>query len=245
MELVRGREPTVERDRAATAAALDRAGENAEEVVRVWATHRQVAFGRRDTRADGYERAAAAARSQGFEPVERSVGGRAVAYTGRTLAFAVGIPQSGMRTGITERYDLATETVVEALRDIGADVEPDEPPDAFCPGDHSVRVAGGGKVSGIAQRVRADAALVSGCVLVEQTDTTPIASVLEPVYAALGVAFDPESVGSVAAAGGPDSSKQVAAALETALADAWDDADGSGAPADRRIRTLAERPLVE
>lgn len=243
MELVRGREPTVERDRAATAAALDRAGENEEVVVRVWTPHRQVAFGRRDARADGYEGATAAARERGFEPVERSVGGRAVGYTGRTLAFAVAVPQSTVRTGITERYDLATETVVDALRETGAAVEPGEPPDAFCPGDHSVRAAGGGKLSGIAQRLRADAALVSGCVLVEQEDTSPIVSVLKPVYAALGVAFDPESVGSVAAAGGPDSAVQVAAALETALSDAWDDADHSGA--ERRVRTLAERPLSE
>lgn len=243
MELLRGREPTVERDRAATAAALNRAGENAEVVVRVWAPHRQVAFGRRDARADGYEQATAAAREREFEPVERSVGGRAVAYTGRTLAFAVAIPQSTMRTGITERYEMATEAVVDALQGTGAGVRPGEPPQSFCPGDHSVRVAGGGKVSGIAQRVRADAALVSGCVLVERADTSPIASVLEPVYAALGVAFDPESVGSVAAAGGSDSAGRVAAALETALADAWGDGDHTAA--ERRVRTLAERPLSE
>jgi lipoate-protein ligase A len=171
-----------------------------------------VAFGRRDARSEGYEAARAAAETRGFPTVERSVGGRAVAYTGSTVAFAHAVPVEG-RGGIDERYDAATETLLGALRDLGVDARPGEPPDAFCPGAHSIQCDG--KLVGIAQRVRQDAALVSGIVVV--ADEAEIADVLKPVYDALGVAFDPDSVGSVAGAGGPAESERVARAIESAF----------------------------
>ena len=40
---------------------------------------------------------------------------------------------------------------------------------------------------------------------------------LDPVYEALGVPFDPESVGSVARGGGPADSERVCRALEDAF----------------------------
>ncbi len=78
-----------------------------------------------------------------------------------------------------------------------------------------MRAVDGGKVAGIAQRVRQDAALVSGCVTVAQRG--PIRAVLAPVYDALGVPFDPDTVGSVAAAGGPDDPAAVRDALTAGL----------------------------
>lgn len=200
--------------------ALSRAVEGGSPVVDVRIPRRQVAFGRRDATADGYERAKAIAEAFGFDPVERSVGGRAVAHTGRTLSFAVALPSSEPRSGIGARYETATRTVLEALRGLGADVEAGEPDAAFCPGDHSVRVAGGGKIAGIAQRVRTDSAVVAGCVIASATDADEIAAVLDPVYRALDVPFDPASVGSVSAAGGPGDPDRVGRALRTALADA-------------------------
>lgn len=183
--------------------------------LRVWAPGRQLAFGRRDARADGYADAKRAARKRGFPPSERSVGGRAVAYADSTLAFAHAVPLADMRRGMDDRYGAAVDTVVDALRDIGADVESGEPPRSYCPGAHSVRVVDGGKVAGIAQRVRRGAALVSGCVTVAEEET--IRDVLVPVYDALDVPFDPESVGSVAAAGGPADPDAVRDALEVAF----------------------------
>ncbi|MDZ5811867.1 lipoate--protein ligase family protein [Halorubrum sp. AD140] len=199
--------------------------------LRVWTPARQVAFGRRDARSAGFERAKRIAAEHGFRPVERAVGGRAVAYAGETLAFAHAVPLTGEdaagsepRGSITGRYDRAVETVIGALRGLGATVVAGEPPASFCPGDHSVRVGGGGKVSGIAQRVRADAALVAGCVVVSPTDAREIAAVSDAVYDALGVPFDPETVGSVAAAGGPDDPERVALTLEDAFVDGpWGD----------------------
>ncbi|MFD1526367.1 lipoate--protein ligase family protein, partial [Halolamina salina] len=50
-------------------------------------------------------------------------------------------------------------------------------------------------------------------------DREEIGDVLDPVYDALGVPFDPNSVGSVAAAGGSNDPKEVARALEDAIVD--------------------------
>jgi len=121
----------------------------------VWTPPRQVAFGRRDAREPGFGRAKRLAAERGFEPIERD-GGRAVAYPGDTLAFAHALPLVDGRgfESIPDRYERAIETVIRALRSLGAEVSTGEPPESFCPGDHSIRVAGGGKVAGIAQRVR-------------------------------------------------------------------------------------------
>jgi lipoate-protein ligase A len=214
MRVLRGRLPDRDADRERTAAMLDRTAGTGERALRVWTPARVVAFGRRDARSEGYERARAAAESRGFPTVERSVGGRAVAYTGSTVAFAHAVPVEG-RGGIDARYDAATETVLDALRAVGIDARRGEPPDSFCPGAHSIRCGGAGKLVGIAQRVRQRAALVSGIVVV--ADEREIAAVLTPVYDALGVAFDPESVGSVAAAGGPADPARVVRAVESAF----------------------------
>lgn len=206
---------SLDEDRRVARELLETAGENRELAVRVWTPHRQLAFGRRDANEPGYEEARRIAEERGFPAVERGVGGRAVAYTGGTLAFARAIPIEDPRTGLDERYEAATERVREALADLGVTAEHGEPPDSFCPGAHSL--SSGGKIVGIAQRVTSGAALVSGIVVV--TDREEIAGVLSPVYDALSVPFDPGSVGSVARAGGPSDPDRVARAIESRLVD--------------------------
>lgn len=213
MRVLRGRAGTVDADRERTGAMLARTAETGEPAVRVWTPPRHVAFGRRDAAASGYDRAVAAARDRGFPPVERRVGGRAVAHTGSTVAFAHAVPVDDPRTGLTARYEAAVERVRRALATLGVDATAGEPADSFCPGSHSLRCDG--KVAGVAQRVRSDAALVAGCVVV--ADREAFVGVLDPVYDALGQPFDPGSVGSVAAAGGPAETDAVAAAVEDAL----------------------------
>ncbi|WP_129112606.1 lipoate--protein ligase family protein [Halegenticoccus tardaugens] len=218
MRVIRGRAASREADRDVTAEMLRRTAETGTPAIRAWTPHRQVAFGRRDAHAAGYDRARRAAEERGFPPVERSVGGRAVAYTGETtLAFALAVPVEDLRVGLDERYEDATETVLRALRGLGADVEGGEPPASFCPGRHSLRADTGGKIVGIAQRVTQGAALVSGCVLVDEREE--LVDVLVAVYGALDVPFDPDSVGSVAAAGGPSDPEAVARAIEEGFAD--------------------------
>ncbi|EMA66777.1 biotin/lipoate A/B protein ligase [Halorubrum aidingense JCM 13560] len=237
MRVLRGRLDDPEADREQTASLLAAAADG-EPGLRVWSPPRQVAFGRRDAREDEFERAVRRAAERGFRAIERDVGGRAVAYTGRTLAFAHAIPTArgnGDADGgesIADRYERATETVLDALSGLDADVAAGEPSASFCPGDHSIRVAGGGKLSGIAQRVRSDAALVAGCLVVGTAESRAVADVTAPVYDALGVDFDPESVGSVAAAGGPDDVDAVASAVEDAFV------DGPWGDGKRRVRPV-------
>ncbi|SFR69991.1 lipoate--protein ligase family protein [Halogeometricum limi] len=210
---LRGRTATRDADRAVTARMADVAGETGEPAFRAWTPHRQVAFGRRDTRSDGYEAAREAAESRGFPAVERSVGGRVVAYTGRTVAFASAVPLDDARTEMEGRYETATTAVVRALRSLGVPARRGEPSASFCPGDHSVQAHG--KICGIAQRVKRDVALVSGIVVV--ADHEEIAAVLDPVYDALCVPFEPDTVGSVVRGGGPADAERVCRVLEDAF----------------------------
>jgi len=214
MRVLRGRADDPEADRAVTREAVARVAETGEPAVRVWVPHRQVAFGRRDARAEGYERARAAAAERGYASLERSVGGRAVAYTGAsTLAFARIEPVEDVRGGLDDRYERLTVDVRRALRRLGVPAERGEPGDAFCPGQHSLQREG--KLVGIAQRVQQGAATTSGvCIVDERAD---LADVLAAVYDALGVPFDPAAVGSVAAAGGPGDAETVRATVEDEL----------------------------
>lgn len=211
MRVVRGRAADRTADREVTQDLIESVQHGGEPVVRVWAPGRQVAFGRRDTNEDGYEDARGAARAHGFPPVERQVGGRAVAYTANTLAFARIEPIEDIRTGLEDRYDTAVADVLSALEAIGVDASEGEPADSFCPGAHSI--AADGKIVGIAQRVTKGAALTSGVVIV--ADEGQLAGVLTDVYEALGLPFDPESVGSIESAGGD--ARRTLAELENAL----------------------------
>lgn len=214
MRVLRGRAGTVGEDRSVTRALAGDVEASGEPAVRVWTPHRQVAFGRRDARSDGYTSAKRAAEERGFPAYERDVGGRAVAYTGSTVAFVRVEPIEDFRRGTDARYDRAVADLRGALGSLGVEAREGEPPDAFCPGAHSLSTDAG-KVVGIAQRVRQGSAAVAGMVLVR--DHEEIAEVLEPVYRALSVPFDPESAGSVAASGGPADPTRVARTVESAL----------------------------
>lgn len=224
VHVIRGRsdDPTTDREHAGRlvemAAAYD------EPALRAWTPPKQLAFGRRDANEPGYDAARAVARRRGFPPVERSVGGRAVAYDGdTTVAFGYAVPLSDPRRGLSDRYDRGVETLWTALESVGANVRRGEPPASFCPGDHSLRAggsggpeadAGGGKLAGVAQRIGAQSALVAGVVVV---DAAGLRGVLEAVYDRLDVPFDPASLGSVAAAGGVSDPGRVTAAIESAF----------------------------
>ncbi|WP_049971866.1 lipoate--protein ligase family protein [Haladaptatus cibarius] len=213
MRVLRGRAETRDEDRTVTATMLTETADSGEAAVRVWTPHRQIAFGRRDARADGFDVAKSVAETCGLEPIERSVGGRAVAYTGTTVAFAHTVPLADMRRGMEERYAETTEAVQRAFWRLGVPAQRGEPPRSFCPGDYSLQW--NGKLAGVAQRVRTGSALVSGVVVVDGHDE--IASVLDPIYAALDVPFDPGSVGSIAKADGDADPEFVIETIEALL----------------------------
>lgn len=214
VRVLRGRAPTPEADRKIAMEQFDAAVASGESVVRVWIPPRQLAFGRRDANEEGYEAAKAAAHSMGFPPMERSVGGRAVAYDGKTtLAFAAVEPDPHERLAIDDRYRNAVSIVREALESIGAEVQSGEPTASFCPGDHSLQ--NGGKLAGIAQRVTQDRTMVSGVIIVANAPV--LRNVLTAVYDRLGVPFEPTSLGSVTQANGPEDPERVSEAIETAF----------------------------
>jgi lipoate-protein ligase A len=198
MRVLRGRAETLAADRERTQSLLDQVAATRAPAVRVWRPPRNIAFGRRDGNRDGYERARTIAAQRDYPIAERSVGGHAVAFTGNTVAFARVDPVEEARTGISERYDRVTGLVVAGLRALGVDVEQGEPEGAFCPGTHSLSARG--KIVGLAQRVHSDVATTSGILVVQ--DHEAIASVLDPIYNALDVPFDPDAVGSIRRAGG-------------------------------------------
>jgi octanoyl-[GcvH]:protein N-octanoyltransferase len=220
MRIFEGRAADIEADRERTREMLDHTTETSEPAVRAWMPHRQVAFGRRDSRAEGYDEARRTAEEHDFSPVERDVGGRAVAYTGSTVAFARTEPTDGR--GIQKRYTRATTDLQVAFRRLGVRARTGEPPDSFCPGSHSLQADG--KIVGLAQRVTDDAALVAGIVLTR--DAEELVAVLEPVYAALDVPLDPDSVGSVARAGSNADPETVAHTVGKALVEGYRDSDG-------------------
>lgn len=82
MEILRGSSPRQPaRDMSLTGAILDDvAAGTRPDTLRVFRPGPTVAFGRRDSFAAGYQRAAQAAELCGFAPVVRHAGGHAVAY---------------------------------------------------------------------------------------------------------------------------------------------------------------------
>lgn len=225
MRVLRGRAETPERDGEITKELIAHTAETGERGLRVWRPHRQIAFGRRDSNREGYDRARRIVAESEFASVDRTVGGHAVAFTGNTLAFASAEPVDDARTGIQERYDEATATLERAFGDLGVDVYEGEPDGSFCPGTHSLSATG--KIAGLAQRVHRDAAVVSGIVVA--CDHEQIAATLEPLYNALDIEFDPDSVGSIGRAGGPTDPLSVARRIEDALI-------GAASPAVEQVR---------
>lgn len=216
MFLVRGHDDDPATDRESTDRLVARTRRHRERGLRVWTPPRQVAFGPRDARSDGYERARTAATARDYPPLERATGGRAVAFSGETVAFVLAEPVADERRAIADRYDRTLARLAGALSTLGIDCQRGEPPNAFCPGTHSLQAAGG-KLVGVAQRVRRSVAVVAGVVLTR--DHAAVAAVLEPIYDALGIAFDPASVGSVARAGGDGDPSRVVEAVRAGLAE--------------------------
>lgn len=209
MHIWRGREATIEADQRATDALVEHAERQREQALRVWHPHRQVAFGRRDANTEGYELAREVADDRGFPATSRDVGGRAVVFTGTTVAFVHAIPVDSARGGIEQRYDDATATLQHALSDLGVETTPGEPANSFCPGTHSLQTDG--KLAGLAQRVTGDVAVVAGVVLVSDMDL--FSAITQAVYDRLEVPFDPKSVRTVETGGGPADPEPVEAAL--------------------------------
>ena len=164
--------------------------------IRIHRPGNEVAFGRQDVASPGYEAAAEAARAAGFAAVERLAGGRAAVFHQGTIAIARAYrdPQPPKRT--YARFEEMADLIVKALRGLGADARVGEVPGEYCPGAYSVNARGRTKLAGIGQRMIRGGAHMGGVVVA--SGGREVARVLEPVYRALELDWDPATSGSVA-----------------------------------------------
>jgi octanoyl-[GcvH]:protein N-octanoyltransferase len=199
-------------------------------VIRVYRPAPTLAFGRRDSFLPGFERAVAAAASAGFAPAIRSAGGRAAAYHEQCLVIDEIVPARDAMADVDTRFAAEAESQARALRDLGIDARVGEVPGEYCPGRFSVNARGQTKLIGAAQRIISGAWLFSTVVVV--AGTSPVRAVLEEVYAALGLDWDPASVGSVADELPSATVEQVQAALLAPLAERYGLTPGEVTDAD-------------
>src|SRR5882757_10963819 len=162
----------------------------------------EVAFGRQDLASPGYEAAAVAARAAGFAAVERLAGGRAAVFHSGTIAIARAYsdPQPPKRT--YARFEEMAGLIAATLRGLGVDARVGEVPGEYCPGAYSVNARGAVKLSGIGQRMIRGGAHLGGVVVA--SGGNDVARVLEPVYEALELDWDPATSGDVSAELGRD-----------------------------------------
>jgi lipoate-protein ligase A len=165
-------------------------------VLRSYCPRPTVAFGRRDTFLSGFAAAVDLAHQYGFAPVIRAPGGRAAAYDEGCLVIDEIMPDADSLAGIQERFAGEANRQAQALRGLGLDARVGEVPGEYCPGAFTVNAAGQRKLIGAAQRVIRGAWLLSTIVVVQSS--ARIRGVLERVYGALALDWDPDTVGAVA-----------------------------------------------
>ena len=183
-------------DTAVSAATMRRvATGELPETLRLARPARVVAFAKRDALSAGYPDAVAAARAAGFGSVLRLAGGRAAVFHEGTLELAHAVPDPDPRPGIHARFEATAELVAGALRRLGVDARVGEVAGEYCPGRWSVNAGGTRKLAGIGQRVISGGAHVGTVIVAE--DAAAVRDVLEPVYRALSLDWDPETVGAV------------------------------------------------
>jgi octanoyl-[GcvH]:protein N-octanoyltransferase len=164
--------------------------------LRIYRPAPTLAFGRLDTLRAGFPAAVAAARAHGFEPVVRAPGGHAVAYHDGCLVVDEILPHTDPIAGLQQRFRGSAETLAEALRELGVDSRVGRIAGEFCPGEHTVSARGAVKLVGSAQRVIRHASLLAASIAV--TDAAALRAVLEDVYDALELEWDPATAGGVA-----------------------------------------------
>src|SRR5215212_9304177 len=149
--------------------------------IRIHRPGNEVAFGRQDLASPGYEAAAEAARA-------------AVFHQGTiAIARAYGDPQPPKRT--YARFEEMADLIAATLRGLGIDARVGEVPGEYCPGAYSINARGATKLAGIGQRMIRGGAHIGGVVVA--AGAREVARVLEPVYRALDLGWDPATSGSV------------------------------------------------
>ncbi|MFL5859220.1 MAG: lipoyl protein ligase domain-containing protein [Solirubrobacteraceae bacterium] len=198
VDLVQGRageDPALDLALAPALLARVAAGARAP-LVRIYRPWPTVAFGRRDSFVAGFACAATAAQRHGFSPAIRAAGGRAAAFHEECLVIEEMIAEADAASRIQDRFSAEAERQARALRGLGIDARVGEVPGEYCPGASSVNARGRTKLIGGAQRTIRGAWLFSSVAVVG--GSARLRAVLEDVYAALALNWNPASVGSIA-----------------------------------------------
>ncbi|HEX5066924.1 MAG TPA: lipoate--protein ligase family protein [Myxococcota bacterium] len=171
------------------------------ESLRLYRPDDVVAFSVSDASRPGFGRALEAARGAGFDASLRLAGGSAAVFHRDTVAFAWCLPAADARRDIRARFERVAALVAAALRRLGVDARVGEVEGEYCPGDYSVNAGGQRKLMGVGQRIVQGAAHVGGVIVVD--GSARVRDALVPVYASLGLAWRPETAGSIADEVGP------------------------------------------
>jgi octanoyl-[GcvH]:protein N-octanoyltransferase len=166
------------------------------ETMRITRPPAMVAFGRQDVATARYPNAVAAARSTGFEAIERLAGGRAAVFHEQTLAIAHARPDRDPQAHIYPRFEEASEWIRAAVARLGVDARVGEVPGEYCPGGYSVNARGEKKLAGIGQKLIKGAGHLGGVLVVE--NGARVRGALVPVYQALRLEWNPSTASSVA-----------------------------------------------
>jgi octanoyl-[GcvH]:protein N-octanoyltransferase len=165
------------------------------ETLRIARPGTTVAFAKRDAVAPGYDAAVHAAREHDYEATLRLAGGRAAVFHDGTMEIGHAVPDDEPRVGIHERFERTAARLARALARLGVDARVGEVRGEYCPGRYSVNARGAAKLAGIGQRVVGGGSHTGVVLVVEGEDR--INAVLRPVYAALGLDWEPAATGSV------------------------------------------------
>ena len=208
-------------DAAVSRAVMHRVAQGAlPETLRLARPAAVVAFAKRDALSPGYGRARAAARERGFGAILRLAGGRAAVFHEGTLELAHAVPDPDPKPGIHERFEATATLIARALRALRADARVGEVPGEYCPGRWSVNAAGLRKLAGTGQRVVAGGSHTGAVIVVDGAER--VRDVLEPVYAAFELDWDPRTVGAVEDELGGGRSASGASAQSASGAPLWD-----------------------
>lgn len=161
--------------------------------LRLYRPRATAAFSRLDSMRPGYEIARSVVRSYGFEPVLRPSGGHLAVYGPGTLVIDLVAAHPDPRKTAIRRSANFAGLLANALRNGGLEPALGAIPGEYCPGSQSIS-ARGCKIAGLGQRLTTNGYHLGAIVMLQDSQAARIA--LRPAYHALGLPFDPASVGA-------------------------------------------------
>jgi len=166
-----------------------------ERFLHVRVPRRILAFSRRDSLRPRFAQARRVAEEHGFTAVVRHVGGAfAPAHPGSLVIEHFGSsPDASL--GSRARFVEHAEVLRSMLAGLGLDARVGELPGEYCPGEHSINVAGRVKVAGLAQRVSGTAWVVSTVLQVH--GAAELREVTLAVAEELGEQLEPATIGDL------------------------------------------------